>query len=345
MAFKQASVLNLVRRTLMLGVLVVAACDSPTKPSTPYAPYPVSLTIAGTLSLTQPGDTGKLTATLTFSDQTSRDVTAEALWSSPLGVVAITAGSVTAVRYGQDNVVARYQIVSATVPARVAPPGAFLIDGVVKSEMGVPLAHALVEFSSRCGTMNVETDDRGMYWLPADGDTTMRISMNNYIPQVKQLVIEADGHVDIELQVVDSPGNVTGTYTLTVTPSPSCKFPSGLFPRQYTARVQDAVGALTVELSGAQFALWSGRAGFTGTRDASTVRFAVNDGFDDHYNFLELLSPPGIWLGYSGTGLGEVHDGQITAAFSGYLDYDSNTPAAAICTASDHRFELVPIDR
>ena len=75
------------------------------------------------------------------------------------------------------------------------------------------------------------------------------------------------------------------------------------------------------------------------------MRFVVSDGFDNHYNFIELLPRPGIWLWYTGTGLGEVHDGQIIAAFSGMLEYDSNAPAAGICTASDHRFQLVPIDR
>jgi hypothetical protein len=301
------------------------------------------MTIGGALSLTQPGDTGQLTATVRFSDGTSRDVTAQAIWSSALGIVAIAGpGSVKALRYGKDNVVARYERVTAVAAARVAPPGAFLIQGVVTGTAGAPLPQALVEVSSRCGTMSTETDTQGTYWLPAEGETTIRVSMDSYVPGTLEVIVEVDGHFDIELQAVEVPGTISGDYTLSVTPAPSCAFPPGLFPRKYNAHIRDSSGRLVVELSGAQFALWTGgKAGFTGTRDGNTLRFAVSDGFADDYNFVELLSPG--WLWYTGTGLGDIQDKQISATFSGLIEYDRTD--FVVCTASDHHFEFVPIDR
>jgi hypothetical protein len=309
------------------------------------------MSIGGALSLAQPGDTGRLTATATFSDQTSRDVTAEATWLASVGIVAITGpGSVTAVRYGQENIVASYKTVGTTAPIRVVPPGAFLVNGRVRSEVDTPLAHAQVEASSRCGTMSTETDARGWFWLPAVGDTIMRISMENYAPETLELVVEADRQMEIALEAIDLPDSVSGDYTLTVTPSPSCLFPSDLFPRKYAARVRDVSGSLRVVLSGAEFIAW-GDAGFTGTRDGSTVRFVVSDSFglpnDDDYTFIEFL-PPGVELHYRGTAMGEVHDEQISAAFSGTIegiDYSSRTSTFPACTATDHRFELVPATR
>jgi hypothetical protein len=127
--------------------------------------------------------------------------------------------------------------------------------------------------------MSMETDTQGTYWLPAEGDTTIRVSRDSYVPETLEEIIEADGRFDIELQAVAGPGTITGQYKLTVTPSPSCTFPPNLFPRHYGADIQNAAGELVVGLSGAQFALWTGgKAGFTGTLDGDVLRFTVSDG-------------------------------------------------------------------
>ena len=114
----------------VLGALALAGCDRESNPVSPTpspgSPRPVSLTIGGTTSLDHPGETGQLTARATFSDNTSRDVTAETSWAGQEGLITITGpGVITATGYGTGTVNARYLAVSAYVWIRIAPAGAF----------------------------------------------------------------------------------------------------------------------------------------------------------------------------------------------------------------------------
>ena len=60
-----------------LIVFAVSACghDNPVQPSQAMPAAPVSLAISGNTTFTSPGETSRLTATVTFSDGTTRDVT------------------------------------------------------------------------------------------------------------------------------------------------------------------------------------------------------------------------------------------------------------------------------
>jgi hypothetical protein len=137
---------------LVLSTSILAGCGedgSPLSPS-PASPRVASVTIAGTTSFDHPGETGQLTATARFSDNTSRDVTAEASWFGGLGVFSVAGpGVITARRYGTGTVVAKYLTVNGTASVRVAPAGAFLVSGSVTSAGGFRLSQARVEFSSR----------------------------------------------------------------------------------------------------------------------------------------------------------------------------------------------------
>ena len=103
-----------------------ARTPSATPTPTPTNPVAQSITVNGTLSLRQPGDTGQLTAIATLSDGTTRDVTALAGWSGGTRVgdntrvVSVTqAGLLTAVDFGQTTIVVGYYPASVTVPVRV----------------------------------------------------------------------------------------------------------------------------------------------------------------------------------------------------------------------------------
>src|SRR5262245_25737451 len=158
----------------VFSVLVLAGCDahssliSPTPTSSPDSPRPVSMAISGTTLLSQPGDTSQLTATVTFSDQTSSDVPGEARWlgQDESAATVSSQGLITAVSYGISSVNASYRTVNVTATIRVAPASAFLLGGVVTVQ-GFPVGQARVEFSSRCGTHSTMTDPFfGLYTLP-----------------------------------------------------------------------------------------------------------------------------------------------------------------------------------
>jgi hypothetical protein len=328
---------------LLLGLTACSKDHNPLAPPPAPGPVPVSITIGGTTSLQTPGQTGHLTATVTFSDQTSRDVTAEAMWwSSRTDVATVTShGAIVAEHYGIANITATYQGLRAEISLRVAPPGACLLRGTVRSEAGLPLADALVEFSSRCGTVSATTDRTGGFWLPADGEVQVRVELDGYQPLVQTMMASSDQWVaPFVLQAVQLADSISGDYKLTVTASPSCTLPPEVRQRRYDARIVEIPHNLFVQLSGADMVVWGGKPGFTGTRHKSVVRFDVTDTFDDGYNFIERVWP-GSDLYYSGTALGDARDATIVAVFSGTLVLRSGVAVVAECEATDHLFELV----
>jgi hypothetical protein len=186
----------------------------------------------------------------------------------------------------------------------------------------------------------METDDQGLFWLPAEGEATWRVDMEGFVPQTQSLAVEADARIEIRLEAIDVPGSLTGDYRLTVAASPSCVFPAGLFPRKYDAHIEEIARNLYVELSGAEFVGWGNIPGFTGTRDGTTVQLLVTSSFEADYNFVEWIVDSS--LSYDGKARGDVFSGRIVASFDGTIDLRFG--ASASCTAKDHQFELVPIE-
>jgi hypothetical protein len=331
---------------LLLGLAACSKDHNPLGAAREQGPVPVSpgsITIGGPTSLERPGAIGHLTATATFADHSSRDVTAEAYWSSSQPDVAtITSpGAVTARQYGIASITAAYQGHRADLSLRVAPAGACLLRGIVLSEGGPPLADASVEFSSGCGTVTATTDRNGAFWLPADGEVQIRVELDGYQPFVRTVMSSGDQWVGpFVLQAVQLPGSLSGDYKLTVTASPSCTLPPEVRQRRYDARIVDVRNNLFVELSGAVMVTWASTPGFTGTRHDSVVQFDVSDGLDDTYSFIERVGP-GRDLYYSGTALGDVRDATIVAVFSGRLVLRGGVAVLAECEATDHLFELV----
>lgn len=333
----------------ILGVLALAGCDrsanpaSPTPIAGPGSPSLVSLTVDGTMLLDRPGATGQLTAIAAFSDGTSRDVTAEASWTATDGWITVVGrGAITATRYGTATVNARYLTRTATARIRIAPAGAFLMNGSVTGAGGFRLPGARVEFSSGCGTHTTITDEFGSYILPATGQATMRVQMNGFQAQVKQVTVGADARFDVELQAIAASSSLSGEYRLTIRASPSCVLPPDVMQRSYDARILEVAQDLRVLLSGANLIVWGGQPGFTGTRDQNTVRFVVSDTFDDGYNFIERIDQERV-LYYSGTAVGIADRARIATTFSGKLDlrpFGTASVTPAWCVAGDHRFEF-----
>jgi hypothetical protein len=338
---------------LIVVFLTLVNCDKHSNPAAPTpipdsgSPTPLSMAIGGTTSLDHPGETGRLIATVKFSDNTARDVTAEASWVGHEGVITMTGpGMFTAERYGTGSVSARYGTLSATAQVRVAPAGAFLIAGSVTAAGGFRLSEARVEFSSGCGTHRTTTDMFGSYVLPAVGQATMRAEREGLRGQVKQMMVQTDGRVDFELQSLDTAGDLSGSFKLTVTASPSCVLPPEVMQRRYDATILQLHQELFVLLTGANLVAWGGQTGFSGRREQNAVRFVVRDTFDDGYNFIERIagtSTDGTDLYYAGTAVGAPDQTRIVAVFNGKLELRRGSTTIAKCEAGDHRFELMRV--
>ena len=100
--------------------LALGAC----KKASPTAPTPTaqSVAISGTANFANKNQTSQLTASVTMSDSTTKDVTSSATWvSSNSSIASVTsAGVVTALGNGTATITATYEGKSATVAATIA---------------------------------------------------------------------------------------------------------------------------------------------------------------------------------------------------------------------------------
>ena len=347
------------RLAYLCGTLTIAvACHgkNPLEP-TPTPTYPVaqSITVSGTLSLRQPGDTGQLTAIATLSDGTTRDVTALAAWSGGTRVgdnarvVSVTRGLLTAVDFGQTTIVVAYSPASSvTVPVRVAPDGAFLVEGTV-TDAGRTVDRANVEATSALGAYSATTGTSGVFVLPGAGAVTLQASRYGYNAAVTQVTVDRDAQVTVDLQQFAQPGPITGRYTMTFIASPSCTLPPEASRRTYGALIEEGRDYhwqwdLTVLLDGATFFDdgWGDDAGFTGKVDGNTVRFTITNGWDGPaFQFIERIG--NMTMRYLGVATGTVSDTRIATTFDGTVvmrDVASSTIAAE-CRAADHQLIFV----
>jgi hypothetical protein len=347
-----------IRPAVLIGVLVAAACgdnpaapsETPSPPPTTPAVVPRSIAITGNTSLSRPGETSQLTATVTFADGTTRDVTGEAAWSGGYfewgAVCTVSHGLVTAVSYGRALIQVQYPASSSGIgghaDAQVLPEGASLLTGQV-TEGGFPLEQARVEVTSPWGTWTAMTYLNGSYRLPARGDVTVRAEKDGYGPAVKRITTERDEKLDFDLRRRDAPGDIRGLYALTFTASPSCTLPAEAMRRSYTARISEAGDQLIVDLSGADFMVWFEMPGFTGRREANAVSFTIASDLDAAYTVIERLDPARE-IAFSGTATGTIEDRRIIAGYNGEVvvrTTGSPHNPLARCQAGDHRLEFV----
>lgn len=334
----------MVRWALFTSFLIilpsVAACGRSNPVSaTPTSPRAASIAITGRTSLNGLGDAGQLTAIATFSDNTSKDVTADAGWSGSNVVAVERPGVIKAIAFGTGSVSARYQGVAANAAVRVAPAGAALVSGWVTAIGGFPISDATVEFSSLCGTYRATTDAIGGYILPAEGAATMRVEKAGFRAQMKQLSMDHDGRVDFELEHLATADDLTGAYRMAFTASPTCSLPAQAMRRSYDASLLQIGQDLFVLLRGGNMVAWGGLTGFTGSRDGNAVRFVVRDTFDDGYNLIERIDAIGD-LYYSGTASGTADGMRILATFSGTLSLRGANGANLGACLGNHQFEL-----
>jgi len=347
------------RLAYLCGTLTIAvACHgkNPVGP-TPTPTYPVaqSITVSGTLSLRRPGDTGQLTAIATLSDGTTRNVTALALWSGGTRpgdnarVVSVTqAGLLTAVDFGLTTIGVSYGSTGATVPVRVAPDGAFLVDGTV-TDAGRKVDRVTVEAASALGVYSTTTGTSGVFVLPGAGAVTLQASRYGYSAAVTRMTVDRDTQVNLDLQQLAQPGPITGRYTMTFIASPSCTLPPEASRRTYGALIEEGreyhwQWDLTVLLDGATFFDdgWGDDAGFTGQVDGNNVRFAITNGWDGPaFQFIERIG--NMTTRYVGVATGTVSDTRIATKFDGTVvmrEVGSSTTFAE-CRAADHQLVFV----
>ena len=203
--------------------MLLAACSGRTatvpssSPATPPAATVVRVTVAGATPAI--GGTSQWSASATFTDATTQDVTARAQWqSSATGVATVSAtGVVTAIAPGDADITAAVDSVAGTRRASVAAPAPvrYTLTGVISdmtSRAGLPNARIEVTNGTNAGTA-ATTDATGTYsiqGLSADA-FRLRASARGYEAGEQNVAVPANPRADFLLQR-------TNTCTYTVNP-------------------------------------------------------------------------------------------------------------------------------
>ncbi len=352
------------KSSYVLLMMLAWACDggngSPTSPSTSQVTL-LGIRVSGPASVA-PGDTAHYTATAEYSDGSSKDVTAAALWSptyseywDPVSragfALSFTSPGVTAAGIrGERNLFAHYEGKRGVLNVLVLEPGTFKLSGVVSESRGRTLSGVTVQVLSGTGTgIKATTGSQGQYALyGVAGPVRVGTSADGFATEVRDVVVTRnDGTEQFALTPVETSADVSGTWTMTVAWSPSCRagLPEIAQSRTFETQLiqqgtnfEVSINSPTLEPTG-----YTGSFG-SGTVLGSRVRFTFfgDSGEEGGYtspNVWDRLSPTELF-GFSGFAEGTSKGTEIHAVLDGDLAYvnrdGSRTGLTPYCHARDH---------
>lgn len=339
----------------LLGLALLAACDSPTRPSSglfvdPNVDFRGYAVIEGP-QVVAPGETAEFRVFLVSTGGVRRDVTADAEWSVSEPDVASIEGP--GVLRGKNVGATNVEVLQhnpggqARKEVLVLPPGTYLARGrVIETGSSAGIAGALVEVTSGPSTgLSTVTGSGGTYSLYGiGGGVRLRVTRAGYHAASLDLTVTDHTRTDIEMVLVVPRLDVSGNYTLTIAAASECgvglgsgHLPTEVRTQTYDATVQQNGPSLRFSLvspTRAQIVL-AGRS----EPDGVTVDLSSEDGL-----ITERLPSSEIFA-FGGTAvLGSTADG-FAGAMSGTLavfDRDPWTSASpkASCESERHQITL-----
>lgn len=346
---------------LLVAALVLAFCGDRSPVTPTFTPGPTRLTglsVTGNTETLDVNQTSQLAAIASFSNGTSREVTAEARWGSVNSTIATVshAGLLTAVALGRTVVYAEYQSRFDSVEVVVIPAGTYILSGTVVEPGPLPIGDATVEVvdGPHAGRSATTEGNRGRYEIwGLSGLLSMRASRPGYIMDTRTVSVTANSAQNFELRPMLPSLPVAGTYRLTFTASGGCasQLPEGARVRTYDARMNQTEVRLLVNVNGAQFALdpASGRGNsFFGTIRGNIVSFSMED--DYYYESFALVEQlgPTTYLTIAGNANGTAASSSIAGSLDGgFVIWEAPTGfysarrRTASCHAGDHQFRFV----
>jgi hypothetical protein len=323
-----------------------------------------------------PGESHQFTAIATFSDRTTRDVTADATWHVfNSAVFTVTAGLVTATGFGEGTLSVSYQNRGAGFSIVGIPSGTGILTGSAR-EANYPISGARIEvvggsFAGRSTT----SDGSGVYRLyGVVGDLQIRVSAVDYVPQTVLVNVapfatpRRDQVMNFDLSLSRRVLSLAGEYRATLRASATCgtNIPSDATVRNYMATVNQDGSRLTIVLSEAEFGtIAPGVLGnrIDGRARPDTVDLMMGSRSSYYYRYyyyiwglVERLNPvvtgpwgvaQGLHLAVFGTATGSATTSTISAVLNGTLAlYDApngflqQRRQVSACNARDHLLVL-----
>ncbi len=345
-------------------MMLASACDggqrTPTSPS-PSQVRLVMVRVSGPASLA-PGDIAHYTATGEYSDGSSRDVTAAALWFptysetwDPVAraqfALSFTSPGVTAAATrGERNIVANYEGITGRLHVLILEPGTFKLSVAVSDSSGGLLDDVTVEVVSGTGKgLKATTNNIGRSELyGVAGPVQLRASSDGFRAEIRDVVVaEDDGFERFALTPVETPADISGSWTMTVASSPTCRagLPDIAQGRSYEVHLIQQGTTLHWRISSPTLEKHDDAStNFGNSVLGSRVRLGFGGDSDEgDYTSPTLLDRlgPTETFGFSGLAEGTVRGSEIRALMNGDLVY-LNTVSPNVggptwyCRAKDH---------
>jgi hypothetical protein len=341
-------------RTVVFAFVVAVASSScnrsPVAPAgQPSVPSLTSVRVSGPTSIA-PGETARYTASAEYSDGSSKDVTNTASWwpesdKTWFPIHFTSPGVALGANRGEVNIAARVDGKVAYFHVLVLESGTFKLGGVVSEPGGGSLEGVTVEVLSGTGRgLQARTDGQGRYALyGVAGLVRLHASADGFTPQDHDVVVTSNDAMDsFALTTVERPADVSGVWTMTVEPSPSCRagLPDIAHGRTYQVQLIQQGTRLQVRTSSPTLQVFNPDGDY-GTIFGSHVRlhFVGDTDYGDWStpDLYDHLSPTEKF-GFDGSVDGTVTGSEIRGTMNGDLVY-WNAPTygpAWYCRATDH---------
>jgi hypothetical protein len=338
-----------------------SACDrSPTRPSMteqPSSPRTLaSVQVVGPTLVTT-GETARYTATAGYSDGSSEDVTRTVQWtpvSNPQTSLYFTQPGVAMGVHAGETVVRAFLPFGppwGSLVVGVLDPGTFELSGVV-AESGAGALHG-VTIAVVSGTgqgLQTRTDANGRYaFYGVAGRVRLRASFDGFAPEVQDRDITRHRVIaNFALMPVETTADVSGIWTMTVAPSPSCRagFPEIARDRPYQVELIQHGTRLRMHISGPALTVHNPKQ-HVGTVLGSRVRLVFVG--DTEYgewsapDIYDRLSPT-EQFGFDGAMEGSLAGALIRGTLNGdlvYINSETTTDEPAwYCRTNDHDVTL-----
>jgi hypothetical protein len=349
------------KSSCVLLLILAWACDggngSPTSPSQVTL---LGIRVSGPTSVA-PGSTAQYTATAEYSDGSSKDVTAGAFWSptysetwDPVSragfALSFTSPGVTAAAIrGERNLFALYEGNRGMLNVLVLEPGTFKLSGVVSNSSGGMLDDVTVEVVSGTGKgLKATTNNVGQYVIyGVAGPVRLRTSADGFRAEIRDVIVTGNGGSEsFALTPVETPADVSGIWTMTVTASPRCRagLPDIAQGRTYEVRLIQQGTTLQWRISSPTLRDGDASNSFGSTVLGSRVRLELPGDTDEgEYtspDIYDRLSPTESF-GFTGSAEGTITGSEIRATLNGSLVYWRDGAGFVwYCRTTDHSVTL-----
>jgi hypothetical protein len=255
-----------------------------------------------------------------------KDVTANATWypsdNGKAPPASFTSpGVVQAANAGEIDLFANYGNKNGSLHLLVVPDGTYKLSGTVLESSGRAVGGVGIDVLAGTGTgLHAITNMSGIYALyGVAGTVRVRASDDGFAPQTRDVIVTSDASADpFTLTPLETPADMSGAWTMTLTPSAGCSagYPDIARGRSYQVTFTQQGTGLKLNVSGPTLKVYNQGEDY-GTVFGSQLQFVLIGDTDygdwSSADIIDQLSPTEN-LQFDGTIRGTIAGSQVSGA-------------------------------